>query len=226
MNKEEQTIRSFDFGAKIKEKTNLLSIQEKQLSQQINAIAEPETIKIKATNFTNNITKILDKKDISYTSIKPSNNNIQTIITKDEEIKEVNPVSSSEKSEEDEYKGLKYSQIVELEAKKYENIYASDLAKFDISLIRQSLAKIIINPELKKLALPSQSLVKTFIDNISAITYHVSQFLKDDQKKLMHIFHEINMKDKENKLIPQKIKDINILFFKLLEVNYFLRFKE
>ncbi|MEK7435033.1 MAG: hypothetical protein AABZ74_18020 [Cyanobacteriota bacterium] len=239
---DEPSIKAFDFGSKIKAKENLLSSNSISYSQELirplslekiksednkSTTISHEFVKVKATNFTNDINKIFDQNKNEFIKVE-ENKVIQDddndILSRKIEVKNNNIENLKEK--EDEYEGLTYSQIVDLEAKKYEKIYSEDLAKFDSMFLKQAISKIIINPELRKLALESQNLVKTFLDNIKISSYHISQFIKEDQRKLMEILHEYNIKEKNNKLVAQKIKDINILFFKLLEVNYFLRFKE
>lgn len=224
---DEPSIKAFDFGSKIKAKEDLLSVNSASYSQELvkpvflekiksednkSTTISHEFIKVKATNFTNDINKIFDQTKNEETKVEEKN------ITQND--------NKKIKDEQDEYEGLTYSQIVDLEAKKYEKIYSEELVKYDSMVLKQAISKIIINPELRKLALESQNLVKTFLDNIKISSYHISQFIKEDQRKLMEILHEYNNKEKNNKLVSQKIKDINVLFFKLLEVNYFLRFKE
>ncbi|MFN4150217.1 MAG: hypothetical protein ACK4IX_04685 [Candidatus Sericytochromatia bacterium] len=222
------TIKSFDFGQKIKAKAdsfsnninrafekqgytpNLSNIEKKDIiNKEVSEVVinkDPqnpkphlEHIKVKATNFTNNINKAFD----SIESEKKS------------------PLEDEITNLDD----LSYEELLLLEAKKSSDLYIKELSVFDLMIVKQSLAKIIINPEVKKISLNGQSLVKTFSDNFLDIDNHICKFIKDDQEKLMFLLSQQNKLFKDNKLLPQKIKDFTILLFKMLQVNYFLRFK-
>lgn len=217
MLKNDSSIKAFDFGSQIKAKTNLgniiaANLEEKKLVlENSNSILEPsnpvisfepEKITVKATNFTNNINKLFEAEKDEVVSKKTDENEVKN-----------------------EYEGLPYKKVVELEAKKFQKQYFAELISFEHMIIKQSIAKIIINPELKKLSVQGQTIIKTFFDNLNVLSYHLDQFLKEDQEKLVEFLYNYNSSVKDSRLVPQKIKDFNTLFFKLLQTNYFLKFK-
>lgn len=222
------TIKSFDFGQKIKAKAdsfsnninkafenksytpNLPNIEKKNTS--VKSVSKVEIdkdyknnqphlehLKVKATTFSNNINKAFESQQIEL------KNSLENKIIN--------------------YEELSYEELLLLEAKKSSDLYIKELSMFDVMIVKQSLAKIIINPEVKKLSLNGQSLVKTFADNFLDIDNHICKFIKDDQEKLMFLLSQQNKLFRDNRLLPQKIKDFTILLFKILQVNYFLRFK-
>jgi hypothetical protein len=212
MLKNDSSIKAFDFGSQIKEKTNLgniiaANLEEKKLVlENSNSILEPsnpvisfepEKITVKATNFTNNINKLFEAEKDEVVSKKTDENEVKN-----------------------EYEGLPYKKVVELEAKKFQKQYFAELISFEHMIIKQSIAKIIINPELKKLSVQGQTIIKTFFDNLNVLSYHLDQFLKEDQEKLVEFLYNYNSSVKDSRLVPQKIKDFNTLFFKLLQTIF------
>lgn len=234
----ENTIKAFDFSQKIKAKTftdTINGFEKKDFSipnTDNHAVIKNENVsEVKKENTINHL-HLKDKKDAlknfyetkQEVKIKASSfiNNINHFA--EENNSEM--INTTEQTEivDINYDNLSYKEILNLEFKKAEHKYIKELNNFEPIIIKQSMAKIIINPDLKKISANGQSIIKSLSDNINNADKHIEKLLKDEQESILYMLDFYIKENNNNKILPQKIKDFNRLLFKVLQTNYFLRF--
>lgn len=228
---EDSEIKSFSFGKQIQVKVKATDFSQKINQNFSDALEnkheikkeEPEVNIIKYPQLKNRVTPaVINQKNAQENIV-----NIKSHITAKEEQEESIQEESGANELETEEKAtvVIFRDAVNKAFKETEESYCNDLHKIDTIALKQAMAKFIISPEIKALSIKSQQLIKQLPENNKIILKELESLSEKEMNDLINKLHEYSNVLKNNKLTPQKLKDVTLTVFRTIQMNYFVRFQ-